>query len=58
LPPGSEARAYVKLEVLKPINAQAGEIAPWFGQPGGGTQFKTEISLEKLIENGYVRITK
>lgn len=58
LPPGSESRAYVKLEVLKPINAQAGEIAPWFGQPGGGAQFKTEFRLQTLLDEGYVRIVR
>ncbi|MFE0173242.1 TNT domain-containing protein [Streptomyces sp. NPDC059002] len=36
---------------------QAGEVAPWFEQPGGGTQFMLPdgISVQWLIDQGYIR---
>ncbi|MCZ1013640.1 TNT domain-containing protein [Streptomyces noursei] len=36
---------------------QSGKVAPWFGQPGGGTQFMLPegISVQWLIDQGYIR---
>ncbi|AJC60521.1 hemagglutinin/hemolysin-related protein [Streptomyces sp. 769] len=36
---------------------QSGKVAPWFGQPGGGTQFLLPegISVQWLIDQGYLR---
>ena len=68
LPPGSEEKIYIELEVLKDLPCSRGEIAPWFDQIGGGTQYYTDIkvesltgemvdaTLENLIANKYVRI--
>ncbi|MEV0327011.1 TNT domain-containing protein [Micromonospora echinospora] len=50
--------------VLKPFTVDSGPVAPWFAQPGMGTQFKLEqrylpeaggqLSITWLIENGYL----
>ncbi|NLK72342.1 MAG: TNT domain-containing protein [Clostridiales bacterium] len=55
LPPGSDARPYNAYEVVKPIDVQSGKIAPWFDQPGGGTQYQFSQSIEDLIQSGYLR---
>lgn len=55
LPPGSESRTLVRFEVLKPLPAQSGEVAAWFGESGGGVQFKTNFDVETLIDRGYIR---
>ncbi|NTV96699.1 MAG: glycohydrolase toxin TNT-related protein, partial [Thiobacillus sp.] len=44
-----------KYEVLKPLPVAAGEIAPWFDQPGGGTQYKASLSAEELVKQGYLK---
>jgi hypothetical protein len=50
--------------VLKAFTVDSGPTAPWFGQPGMGTQFKLEqrhlteagsqLSITWLVENGYL----
>lgn len=55
LPPGTENSQYSVFEVIKPINVQAGETAPWFDEPGGGTQYKLPLSVDDLIDDGYLR---
>lgn len=50
--------------VLKPFTVDSGPIAPWFAQPGYGTQFKldvaylpdagTRLSITWLIAHGYL----
>ena len=42
-------------EVLKPVDAQSGTIAPAFGQLGLGTQFRTTQTLGELLQGGFVR---
>jgi len=46
----------MRLEVLRPINVQAGTAMPWFGQPGGGTQFVLPDTIGNLVGSGYIRI--
>lgn len=70
LPPGSEDKKFISLEVLKEIPCSSGEIAPWFNQLGGGIQYYTNIqiesltgemvdaTLENLIINKYVKVIK
>ena len=43
------------MKLLKPIEVKAGEIAPWFNQPGGGTQYMFNKSIEELIKTGILR---
>jgi hypothetical protein len=50
--------------VLKPFTVDSGPIAPWFAQPGMGTQYKleakylpqagTQLSVTWLVEHGYL----
>lgn len=68
LAPHSELEPYHKYQVLKSFSVQAGEIAPWFDQPGGGTQYYiggikvidddgkiVEIkSIKQLEDYGYI----
>lgn len=55
LAPGTEAKPYNVYEVVKPIDALGGEIAPWFNQPGGGLQFKLGKTIQELLDGGYIR---
>jgi len=42
-------------EVLEEFEVEAGVAAPWFGQPGGGVQYRTAAPVSELIERGYLR---
>ncbi|MDO6409913.1 glycohydrolase toxin TNT-related protein [Pantoea phytobeneficialis] len=59
LAPGSQANGYHEYEVIKPLPAIQGTIAPAFGQVGGGTQIlpnMTErVNVQWLIDNGYLK---
>lgn len=55
LPPGTENSQYSVFEVTKPIDVDAGQTAPWFDEPGGGTQYKLPMSVDDLIDDGYLR---
>lgn len=39
VPPGTDMKPYSVFEVIEPIKVKAGEIAPWFDEPGGGIQY-------------------
>jgi hypothetical protein len=61
LPPGSESRPLVQLEVLKPLPVQQSNVMPWFGQPGMGSQFQTttgriKMTVQQLINAGYLGV--
>ncbi|WP_193775916.1 MULTISPECIES: hemagglutinin repeat-containing protein [unclassified Pseudovibrio] len=57
LPPNSANMPYTVYEVLKPIPVKKGPAAPWFGQPGGGTQFQLQKArVQDLIDDGYIGI--
>jgi filamentous hemagglutinin len=56
LPASSSNRQYQEYEVLQPIpNVSAGTAAPWFGQPGGGTQYQLPMSIEDLVQQGFIK---
>jgi hypothetical protein len=38
--------------VIKPFVVSSGTIAPWFGQPGQGTQYQASSNVLTLIANG------
>lgn len=61
LAPGSRASDYHQYEVMKPLPVVRGEIAPAFGEPGGGVQilpdFAERYNVKRLIEEGYLRRT-
>ena len=47
-------KTYSVFRVLKPINVDAGTIAPYFGEMGGGTQYIFKEAIENLIKSGYL----
>ncbi|WP_063893707.1 TNT domain-containing protein [Nocardia sp. Root136] len=63
-PTGTPLSNYHLYCVLKPFQVDAGPIAAWFEQPGGGTQYKLEsnylpeagpaLSVTWLLQNGYL----
>jgi len=50
LPPGVAQQPLRRFEVVKPFEVDAGTVAPAFGQSGFGTQFRTPVQLETLID--------
>ena len=58
LAPGAGASNVYVYEVIKPLPVLEGEIAPAFGQPGGGVQILpnvgTRVNVQWLIENEYL----
>ena len=50
LAPGTELKPYSVFEVVKPIEVQAGKIAPWFNQPGGGVQYVLPDTVDELLD--------
>ncbi|KAF8930740.1 hypothetical protein EDD21DRAFT_384312 [Dissophora ornata] len=55
-PPDNKQYPY-NYHVYKVVNefvVSAGPIAPWFGQPGQGVQYHTDISIMNLISGGYL----
>ena len=55
LAPGTEYKPYSIFEVVEPFDVQSGYIAPWFDQPGGGIQYKMNMSIEELLKAGKIR---
>lgn len=55
LPETSVGKSLNAYEVLKPIKADAGLVAPWFKQPGGGVQFELPASVQKLLDSKHLR---
>ena len=55
LPPGTIGQRLSRFEVLKPFEVEAGEIAPAFGQLGGGLQFYSSLKLEILLRRGILK---
>lgn len=45
---------YHKYRIIKDLPVLSGRTAPWFGQPGGGWQFKTEKDIRTLLKEGYL----
>lgn len=55
LPPGTAGQPLRTFEVVKPFEVQSGTVAPWFNQPGGGTQYVSPVKLETLLNRGIIR---
>jgi hypothetical protein len=57
LVPGTvESKPYNVYEVAKPVKVLSGKSAPWFGQGGGGKQYKFRTSIGDAIDvEGYLR---
>lgn len=57
LPRGSKKRGYHVYQIVKNIdNVHAAEISAWFGQPGGGIQYKLPKRIIEL--GGYLKKVK
>lgn len=46
---------YYRYEVVRPVRVAAGRAAPWFDQPGGGVQYKTDRPVQVLVNEGYLK---
>ncbi len=46
---------YYRYEVVRRLRVRSGRIAPWFDQPGGGIQYKTERKVGDLVASGHLR---
>ncbi len=45
------------LQVMQPIQALSGKVAPWFGQFGGGIQYLLlDGKVNQLLESGILKI--
>jgi hypothetical protein len=55
LPATSQGQIPTRFEVRVPFDVQSSTTAPWFGQPGGGTQFFSELSVADLIRDNILR---
>jgi filamentous hemagglutinin len=61
LAPGTRAEPYSQYVVVKPFTVERSEIAPAFGQEGGGTQYRIpevsgrKVTVKDLLDNGYLR---
>jgi len=55
LAPGTETKPYNVYEVVKPVEALSGKIAPWFDKPGGGIQYEFSQSIKEMLEAGILK---
>jgi len=46
---------YYRYAVVRPLRVAAGKAAPWFDQPGGGIQYKTDRPIQVLLDQGFLR---
>lgn len=55
--PGTDTSVYSEYKVVKPIpDVKQATVAPWFDQPGGGTQYKLPESIKDLVLKGYMQM--
>lgn len=40
---------------MKSFGVETGRVAPAFGQPGLGTQYRSSLTLDELIQGKYLR---
>jgi hypothetical protein len=49
------SKPYRKYKVIKEIpNVKKGAAAPWFNQPGMGTQYELPLSIDKLLSEEFI----
>lgn len=70
LPPHMKEQPYTKYVILRDFEVRSGEIAPWFGEIGKGTQYYSkstilddfgnpvEANVSNLLKYGYIDIIK
>ena len=54
--PFSDKSNYNTYEVLKPFEVKSGQIAPYYFQKGGGTQYLLEQSVKWYRTHGFLRL--
>ena len=48
-------KPYRKYKIIKEIpNVKQGRAAPWFNQPGLGIQYQLPLSIDDLLNAGYI----
>lgn len=55
LPPGSDKKPFNTYVTTRPVSVKAGAAAPWFNQPGGGTQYHLPDKVRNLVDSGAMR---
>jgi hypothetical protein len=55
LPSSTKNKDYNAYEVIEPLKVNSGPAIPWFGQPGGGTQYELPSSIENLKDKGKIK---
>lgn len=55
LKPGTDGKPYSVFEVRKPLAVQGGRTAPYYGQPGLGTQYELPNSIGELLDSGVLK---
>lgn len=59
LPRSTDQKNFHRYRVLADIpNVEVGKIAPWFGEEGGGIQYKLPARIRDLIDTGYLEEVK
>jgi len=46
---------YHLYKVIKPLYVKSCKIGPAFGFPGGGTQYRSDININELIQQGFIK---
>lgn len=49
---------YTVYRVARPLAVRSCKAAPWFGQPGGATQYQTTQPALKLTETGAIEVLR
>lgn len=55
MPPSYANRTLTVYEVMEPVTVKSGKAARWFGQPGGGTQYMFEKTVQELLDEGVLK---
>jgi len=58
LPSENATMPYHVYEVVESVEVNSGRVAPWFGQPGLGTQYEFSSPIQNLLEQGILREAK
>ena len=55
LPPSAAGQPVRTFEVVQSLSVESGQVSPWFGQLGLGTQYRTDATLGELLERGILK---
>ena len=55
LPPWTNFNDYHQYEVLQEFDVSSSVIAPYYGQPGGGIQYKSKVEINELLKEGIIK---